>query len=83
MGFEDGKCSKCNCNQNAVITINAGETLLCAYHYIKLEDDNCLKSMLQEEIDEEGKISECKEIKLEIKKQKPAIYNEFRMYFEI
>lgn len=76
-----GRCKKCN--KKAVTAINAGDTPLCAYHFIKQEDDECLVSRLKEQIDEMGKIMEEKEIQLEIKKQKPKVYEYLKEYFSI
>lgn len=79
--FDFGKCKKCK--KRAVTAIDAGKIPLCAYHYVKQEDEGCLRSYLKEEIDSHGKITECKEIQLEIKKQKPKVYHEFKDYFSV
>ncbi len=55
-----GKCVKCK--KKALIAIDAGKTPLCAYHYVEREDEECLKSFLQSEIEEYGKIKKPKEI---------------------
>ena len=79
--FEFGNCMKCG--KKAITAINAGETPLCPFHYIEQEDDECLRAYLRHRIDEIGKIDEPIEVQLEIKKQKPEIYNYFEGYFEV
>ena len=76
-----GKCKKCK--RKAITAIDAGETPLCAYHYVKQEDEECLKARLQSDIDEYGKIKEHKEIQLQIKKQKPKLYEQLKDFFEV
>ncbi len=76
-----GKCKKCG--KKAITAINAGETPLCAYHYIEQEDEECLKALLEQEIEEDEKITEPKDIQLEIKKQKPSLYFSLKEYFSI
>jgi len=76
-----GKCKKCK--NKAVTAINAGETPLCAYHYVEQEDNECLKARLQSDIDEYGKIKEHKEIQQEIKKHKPKLYEQLQDFFEV
>lgn len=56
------KCIKCN--SKAVISIGF-ERPLCVRHYVKEEEDECLKALLESNPDEEF-------IK-EIKKQKPYL----------
>ena len=58
MEYNFGECKKCK--KKAVTAINAGDMPLCAYHYVEQEEESCLKSLLQHEIDEEGKITEDK-----------------------
>ncbi len=79
--YDFGKCQKCG--KDAVTAINAGETPLCPFHYIEQEDEECLKALLCQEIDKKGKIDESKEVQLEIKKQKPELYNSLKYYFEV
>lgn len=76
-----GKCKKCS--KKAVTAIDAGDVFLCAYHYVKQEDDECLKARLQSDIDEHGRIKEDKEIQKEIKKQRPELYKQLKNFFEV
>ena len=76
-----GKCKKCG--KEAVTAIDAGETPLCAYHFVKQEDEECLKSSLLRDIDEHGKIKEHKEIQLEIKRQKPELFEQLKDSFDV
>ena len=75
-----GKCKKCG---KEAVTIIDGEIPLCPFHYIEQEDEECLKALLCQEIDEKGKIDEPKEVQLEIKKQKPELYRSLKYYFEV
>lgn len=71
------------CRKRAVTAIEAGQTPLCAYHFVKAECEECLKALLVQEIEEKGKIAESKEIQLEIKKQKPSLYSSLKKYFSV
>lgn len=75
------KCNKCG--KMAVTAVDSGDTPLCAYHFVIQEDDICLRALLMGEIYEKGKVTECKEIQMEIKKEKPKIYEDFMQYFDI
>ena len=84
LSMEDGFFGTCEkCNKKAVISVNAGKTNLCAYHYIKQENISCLKALIKTDILEDNKITLCKEIQNEIKKQRPKIYDNFEDYFSI
>ena len=72
-----------HCTKPSVIFVDSGETSLCAFHYIKQEDQDCLKAYLLSEIDLKGKITESKEIQSEIKKQMPELYNQLDAHFTI
>ena len=74
-----GKCEKCD--KDAITQI--ADASLCPFHYIEQEDDECLKALLCQEIDEKGKINESKEVQLEIKKQKPDLYHSLEYYFDV
>ena len=76
-----GKCKKCK--KEAVIAINAGKISLCAYHYVKQEDEECLKAFLLNDIEQFNKIKLDKEIQKQIKKQKPKLYEQLKDYFEV
>ena len=76
-----GKCKKCE--KKAVTAIDAGETPLCGKHYVAQADEECLKSSLLNDISCYGKIKEHKDIQLEIKKQRPKLYEQLEGYFEV
>lgn len=83
-GMEDVKLTKCKiCGKKAAKIVEGGETQLCAKHYVEQEDEECLKADLQMDIEDHGKIIEPKEVQLEIKKQKPALYEQLKDYFEV
>ena len=81
MGYDLGQCERCN--KKAITATEAGERPLCAYHYIEEEDEACLEAILGEDIDEHGKITECRLIQLEIKKQMPKLYKKYEGYFDV
>ncbi|MAH51135.1 hypothetical protein CMI37_35285 [Candidatus Pacearchaeota archaeon] len=56
---------------------------LCAKHFIMLEDEECIKAYLQMDITDDGKITEPKEIQIEIKKQMPKVYEQLEGFFEV
>ena len=80
----DKELLKCKiCDKKALKIVEAGELNLCAEHYVEKEDEESLKAYLSLDIDENGKITESREIQLEIKNQKPKLYEELEHYFSV
>lgn len=75
------KCKKCD--GNVVIYVDAGDTPLCAFHYVKQEDEECLKASLYNEISLFGKINLPIEVQLEIKSQRPSLYKNLEDFFAV
>ena len=76
---EFGKCNKCE--MDAITEV--ADVPLCPFHFIEQEDDECLRAYLCHRIDKIGRIDEPKEVQLEIKKQKPKIYESLKPYFDV
>lgn len=73
----------CNyCKRKAVTFVDAGNTPLCAFHFVKLEDEECLKARLLNDISEYNKIKEHLSIQKEIKKQRPNLFSELKDFFD-
>jgi len=81
--FNFDKCKICGKKAVTIIVIKGNEVHLCAKHYVKQKDEECLKWNLLGDIYDYNKIKELKEVQLEIKKQKPNLYESLKQYFEV
>jgi hypothetical protein len=81
--FNFDKCKICGKKAVTTIVIKGNRVHLCAKHYVKQEDEECLKWDLLRDIYDYNKINEPKEVQLEIKKQKPNLYESLKQYFEV
>lgn len=75
---------KCNyCDKHSIKAIDAGNTYVCACHFVRNYDEGCLLSLLLEQVCENGCVVECKEVQKEIKKQFPEVYEQLEHAFAV
>jgi len=74
-----GKCKYCT--KSAITALNAGAIPVCSHHFIKGQDEGCLTSMLLEQIDQNNKIIEDKDVQMEIKIHFPNLYSKLEGFF--
>jgi len=71
------------CSRPSVTALSAGELPVCEWHYVDHVDVECLRASLLGDIDEFGRIVECREIQLAVKKTHPKLYEQLSEYFAV